>query len=72
MDSLVRIEALIGSRHNDTLTRNGRANYLAGLEGDDDMRAGGGNDYLDGGRGRAISRAARESTRPTTSSHARA
>jgi Ca2+-binding RTX toxin-like protein len=51
-DALVRIEALIGSRRNDTLTGNGGANYFAGLEGDDDITAGAGNDYLDGGRGR--------------------
>jgi Ca2+-binding RTX toxin-like protein len=51
-DSLSATEALIGSRSGDTLTGNGRANYFAGLEGDDDISAGGGNDYLDGGRGR--------------------
>jgi Ca2+-binding RTX toxin-like protein len=51
-DSLRAIEALIGSRSGDTLTGNGRANYFAGLEGDDDITGGSGNDYLDGGRGR--------------------
>jgi Ca2+-binding RTX toxin-like protein len=51
-DALSTIEALIGSRSSDRLTGNGRANYFAGLEGDDDITAGGGNDYLDGGRGR--------------------
>jgi Ca2+-binding RTX toxin-like protein len=51
-DTFVRIEALIGSRQNDTLTGDGGANYFAGLEGDDDITAGSGNDYLDGGRGR--------------------
>jgi Ca2+-binding RTX toxin-like protein len=51
-DSLSTIEALIGSRSGDRLVGNGRANYFAGLEGDDDITAGGGNDYLDGGRGR--------------------
>jgi Ca2+-binding RTX toxin-like protein len=51
-DSLRNVEALIGSRSGDRLTGNGRANYFAGLEGDDDITAGSGNDYLDGGRGR--------------------
>lgn len=51
-DSLRAIEALIGSRSGDRLTGNARANYFAGLEGDDDITAGAGNDYLDGGRGR--------------------
>lgn len=51
-DSLRAVEALIGSRSGDRLTGNSRANYFAGLEGDDDITAGAGNDYLDGGRGR--------------------
>ena len=50
-DRLPAVEALIGSRFGDTLKGDNRANYLAGLEGDDDMTAGAGNDYLDGGRG---------------------
>jgi Ca2+-binding RTX toxin-like protein len=50
-DAFEAMEALIGSRQSDTFRGSGRGNYLAGLEGADDITAGAGNDYIDGGRG---------------------
>ena len=52
-DTLASIESLVGSRYNDTLTGDGGANILAGLEGDDRLYGGpqGGDDTLLGGAG---------------------
>ncbi len=59
-DTLVSIEDVIGSSHDDRLTGNDADNLLAGgagddrLEGgagDDTLRGGAGNDRLDGGKG---------------------
>src|SRR4029077_1359090 len=50
-DTLVNIENLTGSAHDDTLTGDGNANTLSGLAGDDTLQGGAGNDTLDGGAG---------------------
>ena len=48
-DRLTNIENLAGSRHNDTLIGDARANALEGGDGDDTLRGGAGADRLDGG-----------------------
>src|SRR5262249_29367283 len=53
-DTLVGMEAAVGSRSNDTLTGTDGPNYLAGLEGNDVLSAAGGTDYLDGGSGNDV------------------
>ena len=57
-DSLVGIENLIGSMHDDELSGTdpatdgtGGANVLMGMDGDDTLRGRGGNDVLSGGKG---------------------
>jgi len=51
-DTLVSIEWLTGSFHDDVLTGNSGANTLSGLSGDDLLVGGGGNDFIQGGDGR--------------------
>ncbi|WP_225770492.1 calcium-binding protein [Inquilinus sp. Marseille-Q2685] len=48
-DTLVSIEAVVGSAYGDTLIGNSDANILDGGGGRDILRGGGGNDVLDGG-----------------------
>jgi Ca2+-binding RTX toxin-like protein len=50
-DTLVSIENVWGSEHNDTLTGNDGANELYGLNGNDVLKGGGGADGLAGGDG---------------------
>lgn len=50
-DTLVNIEGLVGSQHNDTLTGNAGANSLYGLGGDDTLLGEAGDDLLVGGAG---------------------
>jgi Ca2+-binding RTX toxin-like protein len=52
------IEAVVGTRHADTLTGNAVGNILNGVDGDDvlDGGGGGGGDLLEGGYGRDILR----------------
>jgi len=50
-DTLVSIENLWGSEHNDTLTGNDGANELYGLNGNDVLKGGGGADGHAGGDG---------------------
>ncbi|UWQ57078.1 hypothetical protein K3722_11080 [Leisingera caerulea] len=45
-DTLKSIEALRGSAHDDTLTGNGKANYFRGIEGDDTINGGKGQDEV--------------------------
>jgi Ca2+-binding RTX toxin-like protein len=47
-DTLLGIEDLHGSDHNDTLTGNDEVNYLYGAGGDDLIKGGGGADWLEG------------------------
>ena len=50
-NTLVSIENLSGSNHNDTLVGDDGDNVLAGLNGDDILRGGSGDDLLRGGPG---------------------
>ncbi len=50
-DTLISIEKLWGSLHNDILTGDAEANYLGGYGGDDTLEGGAGADVLDGGAG---------------------
>jgi Ca2+-binding RTX toxin-like protein len=50
-DSYVSIENVFGSLFNDTITGDGGANQLHGLDGNDSLIGGGGADLLDGGTG---------------------
>jgi Ca2+-binding RTX toxin-like protein len=50
-DTLIGIENLMGSQHNDELTGDSSANQIDGLSGDDQISGGDGNDYLRGGAG---------------------
>jgi len=50
-DTLVNIENLVGSDHNDTLAGNGGDNVIDGSDGDDVLRGGAGADSLVGGSG---------------------
>jgi Ca2+-binding RTX toxin-like protein len=50
------IEAVVGTRHADTLTGDADGNTLSGVNGDDVLDGGGGGDLLDGGYGRDILR----------------
>ncbi len=50
-DSLVRIENVIGSIHDDNLTGNGGSNQLVGGNGNDTLDGAGGKDTLIGGSG---------------------
>ncbi|UWQ61353.1 hypothetical protein K3723_10725 [Leisingera caerulea] len=45
-DTLKSIEALRGSAHDDTLTGNGKANYFRGIEGNDTINGGKGQDEV--------------------------
>jgi Ca2+-binding RTX toxin-like protein/uncharacterized protein (DUF2141 family) len=56
VDSLIRIENLIGSRFNDSLTGDLTANTLAGDLGNDLITGGGGADQLSGSSGRDVFR----------------
>ncbi len=51
VDSLSGLENLLGSRYDDTLSGDGSANILLGLDGDDILNGMGGNDILNGGLG---------------------
>ncbi len=53
-DTLVSIEELQGSNHNDGLTGDAGANRLLGLAGNDTLEGGSGADVLDGGAGSDI------------------
>lgn len=46
-DTLINIEGIRGSAHNDTLTGNSSQNFLRGGVGDDTLIGGGGHDYAD-------------------------
>ncbi|MBK4214861.1 calcium-binding protein [Paracoccus caeni] len=50
-DTLISIENVNGSAHNDRLSGDARANTLIGNGGNDTLRGGGGNDLLNGGNG---------------------
>lgn len=50
-DTLISIENLVGSDHNDNLFGDAGVNRLSGGAGDDVLGGGGGQDYLDGGQG---------------------
>jgi Ca2+-binding RTX toxin-like protein len=50
-DTLLGIENVIGSAHNDTLVGSADSNTLEGGEGDDTLEGGQGSDRLDGGAG---------------------
>jgi serralysin len=50
-DTLVSIENIIGSNHNDVLTGDASANRLVGGSGNDTLNGANGNDVLDGGAG---------------------
>ncbi|MBV7393104.1 calcium-binding protein [Mameliella sediminis] len=50
-DTLVSIENLTGSDHDDVLSGNGGRNILIGGDGDDQLYGGGSSDTLDGGSG---------------------
>lgn len=55
-DTLVSIEAVMGSTHDDVITGNDAENYLFGDAGNDVLYAVGGNDTLDGGDGNDVLR----------------
>jgi Ca2+-binding RTX toxin-like protein len=50
-DTLIAIENLGGSNHDDSLTGDGNGNRLSGAQGNDLLNGGAGNDTLDGGTG---------------------
>ncbi|MEM8646515.1 MAG: Ig-like domain-containing protein [Pseudomonadota bacterium] len=50
-DTLVNVENLLGSKHNDELTGDGGANTLLGRDGDDELNGEDGDDILEGGKG---------------------
>ncbi|MEF8756318.1 MAG: hypothetical protein V5B60_20670 [Accumulibacter sp.] len=50
-DTLIAIEDLSGSNHDDTLRGDGNANRLDGAQGNDFLNGAAGNDTLDGGGG---------------------
>ncbi|PTW58862.1 T5SS/PEP-CTERM-associated repeat protein [Breoghania corrubedonensis] len=50
-DTLIAIEHVLGSSHDDTLTGDGGGNYLRGYGGNDTIAGGGGNDILRGEAG---------------------
>ena len=51
VDTLIAIENLYGSNHNDSLTGNSASNHLQGRAGADTLMGGAGADTLDGGSG---------------------
>ncbi|MBL1420887.1 MAG: calcium-binding protein [Alphaproteobacteria bacterium] len=50
-DTLLTIENVIGSMHDDIITGDANRNYIQGLDGDDVLDGGLGADILDGGEG---------------------
>ena len=56
VDTLVSIEAAMGSAHNDYIVGNDAENYLFGDAGDDVLFGIGGHDTLDGGEGNEVLR----------------
>ncbi|MCK9490501.1 MAG: hypothetical protein M0Q24_00305 [Sulfurimonas sp.] len=50
-DTLISIEDVIGSEHNDIIYGNDGTNYLRGMGGDDKFISGKGYDFIDGGAG---------------------
>lgn len=50
-DTLVSIEGVTGSSHNDTLSGDDHDNYFSADTGDDTVKGGGGDDYIVGGDG---------------------
>ncbi len=50
-DTLISIENLLGSSHDDTLIGSGENNQMEGAEGNDTLVGGAGNDTLIGGKG---------------------
>jgi len=50
-NKLIDVENATGSRFDDSITGNEKANTLRGMAGDDTLQGNGGNDRLDGGRG---------------------
>lgn len=56
LDTLLRIEGLVGSSYNDALTGNSSANVLDGGNGNDTLAGGGGDDELVGGKGNDVLR----------------
>ncbi len=56
VDTLVSIEAAMGSTHNDYIVGNDAENYLFGDAGDDVLFGIGGHDTLDGGEGNDVLR----------------
>ena len=50
-DTLTNIQNVSGSSHDDSITGNGLANLLEGLDGNDTLSGGGGADTLHGGAG---------------------
>jgi len=53
-DTLVGVEAVWGSGHDDFLAGDAQANVLLGLDGHDTLRGGSGDDTLGGGRGQDL------------------
>ncbi|HVI88964.1 MAG TPA: hypothetical protein VM659_11705 [Dongiaceae bacterium] len=51
VDTLISIEDIRGSQHDDVITGSSDSNYLYGLSGNDKISAGAGNDFLSGGLG---------------------
>ena len=50
-DTLVNIENVSGSEHDDTITGDDSRNFLYGFDGSDLLKGGGGGDWLKGGEG---------------------
>jgi Ca2+-binding RTX toxin-like protein len=50
-DKLVNVEAVVGSKHDDSITGDAHANSLQGGDGNDTLSGGAGPDFLDGGVG---------------------
>ncbi len=53
-DTLINIEAVIGTDSRDSLSGNGKSNYLRGLDGNDTLVGRNGDDYLRGDAGRDV------------------
>ena len=52
-DTLVNVEDVLGSKHNDVLTGDAKDNILSGNNGDDELNGEDGDDTLEGGKGAA-------------------
>ena len=50
-DTLLNIEDVAGSNHDDIIFGNSATNFIEGMGGDDKIIAGGGYDFIDGGAG---------------------